>query len=1392
MALRINFDTAGNPELSTFILAHKDGRIIGELSNISDVKIRGSLKEPHEISLTFHKENEGVVSEYWEDMIDFRLVFCKEWNTWFEAIVSKDQDDETVKNVSLTQLGQAELSQIRIYDTEINTENDIARDDYVNPTVLYKPSNPDESLTHRLMKDKAPHYSIRHVDNSLKNIQRTFMFNDKALTECFEEIADELDALIVYDSDSDDVENGNITVNRTISIYDMLTSCNACGHRGEFEKKCPECGSTNITEGYGTDTTICVSGECLGNNITIDVDTDAVKNCYRLSAGDDLMTATIKSCNPNGSSYIWHVSNQEKIDMTDELIKKLESYFFDYNFYQKEYSPTLTSDIVSKYNSLVSKYSIYHKDLSAVGNIVGYPMIMEMLWNAIDFKLFLQYNLMPMLENSGTSASKQAALLTAATLSPVAVSNIDALSVSTANSAVLGFAKILLDKRYQVKIKQSSLSGITWTGVFTVTNYSYPDDTADSAEVSVVISDDYETYINQRLVKKLESNTYSGSISDLFSLSTSAFKQELAKYGLSSLTTFNDACQGCIEILIEQGIHNNETWANTTPNMYEEVYVPYIEKQKAIQDEIFVRESELNDIIDLYNQLIIVRDGIQKALNFENYLGTQLWHDFSAYRREETYSNDNYISDGLSNAELFKNAYEFIQKAEASIEKASSYRHQISTTMKNLLVIDDFKPLKEHFEIGNWIRVKDDDEKIYKLRLLDYEIDFEDLSEISVTFSDAIKIVDKTTEIKDTIVKTSSIINNYNATIQNTLNKYETLSDKVDSSQTNNNVNNNEIGNKVDKDGVIGSINSSNGTISLSRLDYNALFAKMFTVSNVDIEVDSALDTNHIYIYYLDNGSGGGSGDSGDGGDSGSDSGTIGDLATGYLYSYGVTSNIVGGWNLEQPVTEVVNIDTTVGFTDDCISITKTESTAQAAIKCYGVNPIDIAGYNTLNIKYSYVANTDTTFMIGLGNGNNSTDWTSGWSNLQCVRTSDTTETDSSLSISLDSISYTGDLYLYLYYITDSASAHGCEIKIKEIWLESVSSDDSNEDGAFYAYNEGVIADEIGVFVSELDGSSAHTIYEMNDCMYILKDDISAGTATFYASNPISLTGTVVMHVLYSYIDTTGGSGSLLVGLQESASVLSNGNVINLEPTSTSEETFVEASKELFDGVTNIYPYVMARYYVDSGISGTAEIKIKKIWFTGATVSEGTDPGSSDSGGTGDNTGNESGGTTEDTTTKTYLYNNGIVSDEIGTWVLSNGTANSSTGTSSATFSEESDHLYLTIPNDGTNGTLAIRSSNVVTGHNAYSKIGILFDYEGEDLTTSSNVKFKLGYANEAMDSMAATSLSPSSSEASATLYSTINKTYVESTYPYFYIGITNFALATATTVLKIREIWLE
>lgn len=779
MAINIKFDLVGNPEPPTIILATRNGNKIGQLDvNVESIELIDKLNDASEFTFTLNKYIDGKQTNLWDKVTNFKLVYCKEWDTWFEITVELDEETETVKTVFCTQLGQAELSQIMLYNIEINTEEDIARDDY-KISILWDVDDVENSILGRVLKDKAPHYSVIHVDSTIAKIQRMFSFDDISIYDAFQEIAEEIGCLFVFHSNSD--ENG--MPQRTISVYDLEANCNDCGYRGEFTSVCPKCGSSNINESYGDDTTIFITADELGENIHLTTDTDSVKNCFKLEAGDDLMTATIRNCNPNGTDYLWYISDETKIDMTQELVEKLEDYDRDYEYYQNNYVVDINNDIINKYNALVDKYNVYRKESEQLEKItppiVGYPSLMELYYNTIDLKVFLESSLMPSIEMSETNARKEAEKLISDNLSPVSVENINYISLATANNVILSMAKILVDSNYKLKINESSYDDgtKTWAGIFSVTSYSDEEDTAISDTISVVINGDYENFVRQKIDKILnKEDTDDMSVSGLFAKDYNEFVEELKKYSLNCLTSFYNSCQSCIDILIEQGIGTESTWSGQEPNLYNDLYLVYLDKLEAIEYEIKVRQGELDLIVGVYdadnqlqtygvqNYIEEAQDFIHNALDFKSYLGTDLWLEFCSFRREDKYTNSNYISDGLNNTELFDNALEFIEKAENEIFKSAELQHSISSSLKNILAIDKFKPLVESFKVGNWLRILVDDD-IYKLRLIEYSIDYGDFNNISVEFSDVVKLKSPLNSVQDVIEQASKMATSY-STVQ--------------------------------------------------------------------------------------------------------------------------------------------------------------------------------------------------------------------------------------------------------------------------------------------------------------------------------------------------------------------------------------------------------------------------------------------------------------------------------------------------------------------------------------------------------------------------------------------------------------------------------------------------
>lgn len=774
-AISISFDPSHNPEMPTMVLMKRSGEVFGQIDSKS-VVTKDQFTNASEITFSVNKYVDGELTPLWDKITDFKLVLCVEWKTVFEITIDISESTETTKSVYGTELAQAELSQIMLFNNEFNTEIDIARDDYKNPTVLYKPDTPSESLLHRML-EKASHYKILHVDSSIRNIQRTFSFDNVSLYDALTQVGEEMNCVFIYDSSLD--ADGNIV--RGISAYDLETVCNGCGHRGDFTGICPECGGTNLREGYGDDTTIFITSDELASNIQLSTDTGSVKNCFKLEAGDDLMTATIKNCNPNGSDYLWYISDAVKADMSEKLVKRIEDYDKLYAEYQKSHVYSLNSSKIAEYNAIIKKYLVYDSKLELITTpVVSYPALMNIYYNTIDLALYLESALMPDTKLSDTNAKEQLSKLNTTNLSPCAVAELNYMSGATADNVVMQMARALTDARYKIEIIGSSLTNnsifYTWTGVFKVTNYYDNEDTATGTSVQVIINSDYQAYVLQKMTAALhDKDTTDLSITGLFEMSDTAFKAELKKYALNRLVSFQSACQACLDILIEQGVSTSSTWAGKNPNLYDSIYTPYYTRLGYIEAEIKVRENELAVIKGVEDEdgkivkkglqqfILELVEATQKALDFEKYIGAELWKEFITFRRESKFSNTNYVSDGLDNTQLFQNAREFIKVAQKEIFKSAERQHSITSTLKNLLIMKKFQPLVSSFKVGNWLRIQIDDE-VYKLRLLRYEIDFDNLENTSVEFSDVFRTMDGLSDQQSLIQKTTQMATSYNTT----------------------------------------------------------------------------------------------------------------------------------------------------------------------------------------------------------------------------------------------------------------------------------------------------------------------------------------------------------------------------------------------------------------------------------------------------------------------------------------------------------------------------------------------------------------------------------------------------------------------------------------------------
>ena len=297
----------------------------------------------------------------------------------------------------------------------------------------------------------------------------------------------------------------------------------------------------------------------------------------------------------------------------------------------------------------------------------------------------------------------------------------------------------------------------------------------------------------------------------LFELSESDFEKALANYSVDNLSMFSQIARSCLDVLIDQGCatRTSSVWADT----YTTMYLPYYNKSKLLETELSEREGEVALVDKTLTDIENERTRIANVLDLRSFLGNDLWAEFSSFRRDGEYSNDNYISDGLTDKEIITNSQEFLKRAQRDLVKASTLQHTISCNINDLLlydaedtsvreeidtilvdstgdsIIDDdsdemivyvpsteklfinnhlyiinkksaFAPMLSYFKIGNWIRVEIDD-KVYKLRMTDYTVTYDDLSTIDVEFSDVTYAFGAMSDISSILSKSASMSTSY-------------------------------------------------------------------------------------------------------------------------------------------------------------------------------------------------------------------------------------------------------------------------------------------------------------------------------------------------------------------------------------------------------------------------------------------------------------------------------------------------------------------------------------------------------------------------------------------------------------------------------------------------------
>ena len=841
---KVLFNSQGIIETPTLLLQHKNFETIGNggVTNVSGLTYKSNFNDANEVSFKIHKFNNEKKHPLWDSMVDFKIIYIPQLHERFEISVTSEEDPNDVsKSITGTSLCEAELSQITLRNVQINTETDMTNPLYDEnfPTILYrdpeeydsvenlaiwekskydylkdKTAYPTEesvivrkksilkhaSLLHRVL-EKAPHYSILYVADTLKKLKTVheFTFDGTDILSALKDtIADDFHCVFIFDSE-----------NRTISVLDLYSTCNNCGYRGDYMDECPECGSNNITNKYGEDTNILINSTNLTTQITLDSNSDSLKNCFYITGADDAINAAIANVNPNGTQYIYFFSNDTLADMPTELQSKLRSYNALYDEINKTREYNLVADKVAGYNNVINyintKFSSMSEDdqdkieyPTLTSPLIGYPSVTSAWYSAMDVYYFLNDSMMPVIDVDGMGLDDSITAIQDGLkdLGGVAVTGIKTITQSAVKGSVDALVKTFFSASYyDMNITDSSLSDYdsstgkrTWSGTITLTSHSQMDENNQYLTKSVKITTDViestEKYIEQKITRM---TNRADEIKDKqitsIKLAEDKFKEQLGYYSLVELNNLKKEFEACRDIAVD-GFTDESVDVQYNNSELKDKYVNFYSGRIVdIQDEIKTRESQIEAVNAVYNtekstgEIQDIVNSVKTELDLENYLGEELYTLWYSYRREDDYSNDNYSSTGLDDVTLIKRATELVEAAKRELYKAGNLQYSLSATMGNLLTLDEFKPIKDKFEVGNFIKVGIDD-KVYSLRLMSYETDFDSIQDMPVEFSTVEKVYTGYSDVQSVLDASRSMATSYSS-VKNQADKSKKTTDTV-------------------------------------------------------------------------------------------------------------------------------------------------------------------------------------------------------------------------------------------------------------------------------------------------------------------------------------------------------------------------------------------------------------------------------------------------------------------------------------------------------------------------------------------------------------------------------------------------------------------------------------
>ena len=585
-------------------------------------------------------------------------------------------------------------------------------DDYINyiaPVTLCNDANPKLSLLH-LAIEKAYGWKIGHVDASLKTLSRKFEIDRQSIYDfLMNEVCEKFNCYVVFDTENNEINvyaesktskfiGDGVTNQFTISPkFDHVNTVSVDGYKTTKWEYNPSTGvltledtpisgaHIEVVDGALTEweTDVFVTYENLAQEIKVSYDSDEIKTQLTVTYGDDL---DIREANL-GIPYLTDLSYYYTVDwMGQDLYDAYTTYMQKSQNSQAEYKRNSEEmlDVANRQSFEELRLSMGYGEASVLPTTVGTYYVRG---------------------GSAPNYYYTEVSLPADYDASVQYYKLNGTNINTGK----------VQKLYEALQKYFEDGSLD----------AFVDDPEDDADLT-----DSFSFMAIYKISNLYNDLKAATTKDKKEIAVNKFLDEM----------WNELGRTPLQKSYKEPYEKQQTqfidYAKEDHKDYSYYYTTVLILD-SIKRAIDIRTKSIGELEKEYQEVQKRNANISASLAIDqNFTENQLIR-LSAFIREDELQLDDIVeTDEDTIADSFKIKEDAIESGRIELHKLSQPKLQFSMTMANIYALKAFEPIIDQFQLGNVIKVGLRKDYIKQSRLLQVDLEFDNLSSLSTEFGE--------------------------------------------------------------------------------------------------------------------------------------------------------------------------------------------------------------------------------------------------------------------------------------------------------------------------------------------------------------------------------------------------------------------------------------------------------------------------------------------------------------------------------------------------------------------------------------------------------------------------------------------------------------------------------